>query len=265
MKKSKLCLALLIFILTPLLGCKRRYEDVNWVEEFRRMGDVGMYYDLSGRSSCIGRCQWKRISTDTLAFEGVIAKATLVEFLEKTDDNVKIIQVNSGGGDVLTGVKIARQIQRRNLQVHVKGFCTSSCANYLFLAGTEKKIDGVVGFHGSSNAYHKKYGDCDNSELKTKCDTNNEERKFFEDIKIDQFLFDMTHTRDKGLGKGVYSYYAPSAKTLKALGVENIIGDQSEEYLAQMKRLFDELGEVEFAVARDPNPAMQQHLLALKK
>lgn len=265
MIKMRICALLLLFFSILVVGCKRKYEDVNWVEEFRRMGDIGMHFDLSGRSSCIGRCQWTRISPETLAFEGVIAKATLDEFLEKIDDNVKIIQVNSGGGDVLTGVRIARHIQSRHLQVHVKGFCTSSCANYLFLAGTEKKIAGVVGFHGSANAYHEKIRDCLKNDLKFKCDTNNEERKFFEEIGIDQFLFDMTQTRDKGLGKGVYSYYAPSAKTLKALGVENIIGDQSEEYLAQMKRLYDELGEVEFAVARDPNPAMQQHLLALRK
>ena len=60
------------------------------------------------------------------------------------------VVVSSSGGDVLAAIDIGERIADRHLQIIIDGICLSSCANYLFTAGSTKSVmpDSLLGFHG---------------------------------------------------------------------------------------------------------------------
>lgn len=60
------------------------------------------------------------------------------------------VVVRSLGGEVDNGLKMGEAALNRGAAVHVFDFCASSCANYLFLAGSKRCVmpDSVVLFHG---------------------------------------------------------------------------------------------------------------------
>jgi hypothetical protein len=86
-------------------------------------------------------------------FSGAItpqAAESLARALDGGD--VKEIHVQSDGGDVEAGQRMGRLIRDHGLVVVVTGACISSCANYLFTAGTRRIIgpEGFVVWHGST-------------------------------------------------------------------------------------------------------------------
>jgi hypothetical protein len=257
-----------VFIFFLLAACNEKRGDINWDVEFEKAGVVGSAYRSFGNESCIGKCQWSRISSAALSLNGTIGKGTFDEFNRKLDHEISEIWLNSGGGNVREALKIANIIRERKLKIVVNGFCISSCANYLFLAGFEKKIHGIVGFHGSAQAMKKKMAPCQATD-NSKCNSINEitenEKVFFQSVGINTFLFDMTQSADKGMANGkLFAYYAPSVKTLNALGVNGIDGDQSEHYLQLMQYFYKISGELEFAIATDPNPTILKSLHRLQ-
>lgn len=65
--------------------------------------------------------------------------------------------ITSPGGDLSEGVKIGNLLVDRAISVEVAGYCMSSCANNIFLAGHTKslRLGSVLGFHGSFRATHR--------------------------------------------------------------------------------------------------------------
>ena len=65
-------------------------------------------------------------------------------------DQTPQVVVRSIGGEVDHGMGMGEAILDRRAVVHVFGFCASSCANYLFLAGAKRYVmpESVVFFHG---------------------------------------------------------------------------------------------------------------------
>jgi hypothetical protein len=65
-----------------------------------------------------------------------------------------VLRVTSTGGDASEALRMARIIRARGLDVRVSGYCGSSCAQYLFVAGRNKFVDqgSLVMFHGSPTA-----------------------------------------------------------------------------------------------------------------
>jgi len=59
-----------------------------------------------------------------------------------------------------------------------------------------------------------------------------------------------------------YTYYAPSATTMRRLGIQDIEGDQNKNYLDGMRTLYSKHKFEEFAIAMDPNPAVEAALEA---
>lgn len=251
----------LMFIFTVVISiaaCNKTSPNTDWNLEFAKHGAMGDAYVKMGSRKCLGECQWTRLSPTELRFDGVIEPKSYDEFINKIDDDVRVIILNSGGGYVEVGLKIAAEMKRRNLNVIVRGFCVSSCANYLFLAGQKKTIDGIVGFHGNVQAM--KRAECkENIEIKDVkyCEEFTFEKSFFESIGMSNFLFDVTQSDDKGMQTDLqYAYYAPSARTLKALGVNDVEGDQRVDFLFELKKLHDKFGDVDFRIATDPNPTI---------
>lgn len=93
-----------------------------------------------------------------IIFDGPISRASGERFREfATDRTLSGLSINSGGGDVEAALEIGQLVRDRNLEVRVRTWCMSSCANYIFTSGTRKTIEpgAVVGWHGSpSHLYY---------------------------------------------------------------------------------------------------------------
>jgi hypothetical protein len=79
--------------------------------------------------------------------------AAAVETVKKLyDPSVTTIVIDSRGGSTDLGMDLGDFIHEKNLNVHVKKHCFSSCANYVFPAGTIKYLDkdSQLGWHGSA-------------------------------------------------------------------------------------------------------------------
>ena len=64
------------------------------------------------------------------------------------------IRVNSGGGDALASLALARDIRRHHATLIVDGICGGPCANYLFLAAARRIVSpgGLVIFSETASA-----------------------------------------------------------------------------------------------------------------
>jgi hypothetical protein len=90
------------------------------------------------------------LSPEILKLQGRIERGDEDKFRDALTDEVKVLIVNSGGGDVIPALAMAERIRARGLRVVVDGACVSSCADYLFVAGRRQVVlqDSVVLWHG---------------------------------------------------------------------------------------------------------------------
>lgn len=68
-----------------------------------------------------------------------------------SEGEISFVILNSIGGNAIEAMKIASVISDMRLNTIVSDICASSCANYMFLAGSKKIImqHGVLIWHGS--------------------------------------------------------------------------------------------------------------------
>ena len=100
------------------------------------------------------------IEGDVLHYVGGISLDNLAHFnaiVEKLPTPPKTLKINSGGGDIVAGMAMASYIRDNTMDVEVYDMCFSSCANYIFQAGAEKRIhDGTfLGWHGDITSSFK--------------------------------------------------------------------------------------------------------------
>ena len=99
-----------------------------------------------------GRLPFATFSGSTLCLQGDITQDGANEAISilKYNDISRIL-VTSTGGDAYAAISMAFQMLKGNIDVYVSGICASSCANYIFLAGTRKFIlkNSVVAWHGA--------------------------------------------------------------------------------------------------------------------
>jgi len=85
-----------------------------------------------------------------IVLNGEIGPATPLDFRRalKAAPDAAIVVLNSVGGDVDSGLLIAQDIHSRGLATYVppKMACYSACS-YLFFAGAQREVDGVLGVH----------------------------------------------------------------------------------------------------------------------
>lgn len=86
----------------------------------------------------------------TLRFTGDINVENSQILRKHLRDGVTTLIVNSVGGDAKAGLAIAQEMLKRKTNLIVDQYCFSTCANYLFLAATEKSLspNAILGFHG---------------------------------------------------------------------------------------------------------------------
>ncbi len=85
-------------------------------------------------------------------YDGDIEFPSVNKFKALYDPSIKTVVIKSWGGEVEAGIDFGLFIHKHKLNVHVKDYCFSSCANYVFPAGETKYLDknSLVGWHGSS-------------------------------------------------------------------------------------------------------------------
>ncbi|MFQ6548116.1 hypothetical protein AADZ90_009160 [Aestuariibius sp. 2305UL40-4] len=99
------------------------------------------------------------VEDGAIHFFGSISIASQDAFLEflATEDTsgAGTFVVNSLGGDTNSARVIGRWINEEDLDIVVDAICFSSCANYIFPAGSGKTIRAAsfVGWHGSETQY----------------------------------------------------------------------------------------------------------------
>ena len=93
----------------------------------------------------------------TVFFEGKVTQGCLEEFKHKVKKSKSIIDllvITSEGGSTEDGISIGDWINKRSINVEVKEYCLSACANYIFTSGNKKYIqeNSLVAFHKSLTA-----------------------------------------------------------------------------------------------------------------
>ena len=89
---------------------------------------------------------------ETIFFTGRIDSASARQFLRLVDDPaVHRLVIRSPGGFAAPALDIGEAVHAHGLDVDVDRYCLSSCANYVFPAGRQKRVSGpaAVGWHGS--------------------------------------------------------------------------------------------------------------------
>jgi ATP-dependent protease ClpP protease subunit len=163
--------------------CKRAIENFTKLEGARSMKTyatiITIMMLLSGHTAMASEPRVIVENAHTLLIKSVIDAALFDEYKDKITPEIDTLVITSTGGDVNYGIKLGNDVFDRKLNVVVRDYCISSCANYIFLAGNKKSIENnsIIGFHGTSFSI----------------DGGEEIRKFILDakgdhIKIDDFM-----------------------------------------------------------------------------
>lgn len=89
-------------------------------------------------------------SGQALFFDGFIDDEAVSRFEDELRRSTAgELWIRSTGGSVAASIRFGEAVRDAGLVVVVKGYCASSCANYVFTAGKSRIIDGVVAWHGS--------------------------------------------------------------------------------------------------------------------
>ena len=87
-------------------------------------------------------------------YNGSISKQRNERFFNLVKGKVvKRLVITSDGGDVAAGIALGLWVHQFAVDVEILEYCLSSCANYVFTAGSNKKITpgAVVAWHGNYN------------------------------------------------------------------------------------------------------------------
>ncbi len=107
-------------------------------------------------SSAVAQAPEFTITRDghTVRYKGLITPASAIALNRHIDDGARHIDIDSPGGDSAAGLAIANNMRSRGVSISVPSYCLSSCANYLFLAASQKSLAprAVLGFHGGVHA-----------------------------------------------------------------------------------------------------------------
>lgn len=174
---------------------------------------------------------WERIDARTLRLYGPIHPGDYeARFKPAFDDRVELVLLDSGGGDVETALKIAGDLHAARVTVYVTRWCVSACANYLFLAGAERRIGkrGVVGFHGNFAALLASDPETFMGYEDEVAALRGREAEFLQSVGVPQSFFDMAQRDDKGEGGGaIYDFIAPGPEMRAQIGMGDVQGAQS--------------------------------------
>lgn len=174
---------------------------------------------------------------DTVTFKGSLVKGDCQTFKSLLTPDTTRLVVNSQGGSIEDGICIGKTMLERKFQeVKVKGFCLSSCANYLFLSAQRKIIQGIVGYHGNLTALI-----FEEPELRKEfLPLAKIEQAMLKEIKVSQDFFDLTQKNDKGMENNRnYPFMLPGPKTFEKYGIQGVVGTHDKKLVWQLQNKYE--------------------------
>jgi len=89
---------------------------------------------------------------NTVELNGRIEKGDARKFDDIIDSKVRKLRIKSIGGLNVEAKDIARTINEKSISIEVKGYCASSCAEFVFLSAHFRKIqsNSFLAFHGGA-------------------------------------------------------------------------------------------------------------------
>lgn len=116
------------------------------------------------------------LAAGVVYYRGFISAEQNQRLLEIVEGRVvKRLVITSSGGEVEAGITLGFWVFNHRLNVEVREYCLSSCANYVFPAGYHKSIDAgaVVAWHGNYN--HLKQTGLWQDDIASRMDRHNED------------------------------------------------------------------------------------------
>lgn len=185
-------------------------------------------------------------SGPTLEFQGSLvgeASTALRRALEGSADGITTLVITSPGGQAPEAMVIGRLLYAKHIDVVVRGYCISACAQYIFAAGRRKIISphSILGFHGSPTIMAEYLKASNQAAAQLFAPTEKQEAEFYEMLGMRPSLpmivasklipiclaEDGTRPSDDVSHYGIayaYTIFVPSAQQLQALGIENVQG-----------------------------------------
>lgn len=174
-------------------------------------------------------------SGEKIFYSGDVSESGLKKVHDLSNANTTTLVINSRGGDIVPGMKLGELVFDKKWNVQVQDYCFSSCANYVFPAGSTKYLSkgSQLGWHGGATQQFSEEivpKDKDDRERFIQMLTGliKLENEFFNKIKVNQLSTVYGQTADKHLEilkahnsncKG-WSY---SIDGLSAFGINNIV------------------------------------------
>ncbi|MFG6447580.1 hypothetical protein ACG0Z6_04910 [Roseateles sp. BYS180W] len=116
---------------------------INRIKKFYTITNLAVF--LSLLSPFIVNSAEIVVAGDKILVTGEIASGDGDVFLDRIEDDTKVLEINSQGGDALAGMQIARAVMTRNLSLRVVDFCASACASLILPASKEIYVkDGSI-------------------------------------------------------------------------------------------------------------------------
>ncbi len=191
-----------------------------------------------------------RFDGEWIAYDGPLSEEGGRQLLDLMAAHPDVgLKINSGGGSITVGMDIAQWILVRGLAVYVDQYCYSSCANYIFIAGRQRRLspDAVIGWHGgtrqwqSAEAMCQKFADSDgvgSSAHKTCMAFAHRERareeQFFELAGVDQRITTLGFTEGAGYPPRSTDFaWTYTLEDMARLGLDNIHVDGNATWVPQ--------------------------------
>lgn len=102
---------------------------------------------------CYGACEGQVfVDGSHVGISGCISQARVDEAIKLMPPKLVELVIQSHGGDVVAALSLAREIRKRKASIRVRGYCESSCANYVLPAGTFSVVEvgARIAFHGDA-------------------------------------------------------------------------------------------------------------------
>lgn len=196
---------------------------------------------------------------NTVKIDGPITPQVAQDFLRIVKSDTRILEINSGGGDSASAIKIGYEVYRRHMSIHVTHACLASCAQYIMVAGTTANFDpnALAAFQNSASSISKMLGSKGSVDLRRRyAEEAKSESDFYQHIGISRELLyrpqlelrttcfaigPITHGKDQDvLWKSIYKSWTPSLAYLIASGVriKGFWPQTGEEYKSAFNRVF---------------------------
>lgn len=109
-------------------------------------------------------CESKIVeNTNHIGFVGCISADSARVFLEAWNQNPRSLVIQSEGGDVRAALRIAKEIRQKPVSLRIRGYCNSSCANYLLPAARTVyvEVNSQIVYHGDARLTLERFSTID--------------------------------------------------------------------------------------------------------